>query len=445
MSKALLNADHDPRAAALTALTRVLEQKADSQAALNTVLASPRLVPVDKRLCTELVYGVLRRYPQLEAFALRFWQKPDKLPAEMRLTLCMGLYESAFLQIPRRASVHWAVEHVRHRFGPGLAGVANGSLRNMLRSLKDFHNPPEDFFTDEDQRTAFLHAAPLWLVQLWNTAYGRQTALFLLEASGRNAPTGLRLNRSRPGWQELRDELLLDPESKSPPESVGPACLAFSASLPWQAKDLLRDGKAVRQSAAAYEALEALNPADLPQPIWDCCAGRGGKTLGLLEQGVPVALASDPSAARISALGEDHARLTPDAPLPVIVTAPAQNVFPCAGLPEDIRFGTVLADVPCSGLGTLARRPEIRLRRTEADLTRLLVLQREILDAAAARLQPNGVLAYLTCTLNPAENQEQVAAFLARHPGSRLESEFSTAPDSSLSEFFYAARIRMAG
>ncbi len=443
MSKGLLKADHDPRAAALMALARVLENKADSQAALDAVLASPRMMPVDRRLCTELVYGVLRRYLQLETFCLRFLAKPEKLPAEMRLTLCSGLYEAAFLRTPRRASVHWAVEHVRNRFGKGLAGVANGSLRNMLRNLKDFHEPPADFFATEDERTAFLHAAPLWLVRLWNTAYGPESARLLLEASARTAPTGLRLNRSRPGWEEARAALLADADPKHPVTAVEPAGLAFSGSLPHTAKTLIRDGAAVRQSAAAYATLESLAPNSWPQPIWDCCAGRGGKTLALLEQNIPVALASDPAAARLEALTTEYARLTPATPLSLLIQAPAQNVFPRADLPAGTRFGTILVDAPCSGLGTLARRPEIRLRRTETDFNRLIRTQREILDTAATHLQPNGLLVYLTCTLNPAENQDQVTAFLSRHPGSHTLSEYTTPPDSPLGEFFYAATIRL--
>ena len=164
-----------------------------------------------------------------------------------------------------------------------------------------------------------------------------------------------------------------------------------------------------------------------------------------MEQGIPVALASDPSS-RLQALEEEYARLTPKSPLPVLATAPAQEVFrdnAPAGLPQDVRFGTILVDAPCSGLGTLARRPEIRLRRTEEDVVRLLRTQREILDAVAKRLRPGGLLIYMTCTLNPAENQGQVADFLSRHPNARLESEYATPPDSPLGEFFYAAGIRM--
>ncbi len=443
MSKGLLKADHDPRAAALLALSEVLQRGVDSQAALDAVLSSPRMVPVDKRLCTELVYGVLRRYSRLEFFCLRFLHKPDKLPDEMRLALLCALYEGAFLRTPKRAVVHRTVEHLHHRFGQGLAGVANAVLRNMFHSLNDFHNPPAAFFPTAEEHAAFLLSAPKWLVRFWNEAYGREAARMYLKASAGAPPAGLRLNRSRPDWEGTRALFL---EGDPAPLAVGSCSLAFTGPLPPTTREILRTGAAARQSAAALEAIETVLPDPVPAPIWDCCAGRGGKTMALLERGIAVALASDPSASRLHGLADDHAFLAPAAPLPHLVQGPAQEVFPdrAAPLAADTRFGLILADVPCSGLGTLARRPEIRLRRTPEDFPNLLRKQREILDAAAARLAPSGRLLYLTCTLNPAENQGQVVDFLSRHPKAHLESEFATPPDSPLAEFFYAARIRMS-
>jgi 16S rRNA (cytosine967-C5)-methyltransferase len=106
------------------------------------------------------------------------------------------------------------------------------------------------------------------------------------------------------------------------------------------------------------------------------------------------------------------------------------------------QFGTILVDAPCSGLGTLARRPEIRLRRTPEDCEALAVLQKNILDAVWERLLPGGLLVYVTCTMNKAENQSQTAAFLERHSGAALEAEFETPAGSPLGEFFYSAKIR---
>lgn len=441
----LHKADHDPRAAALMALSRVLLENADSQAALDDVLRSPTLVPTDKRLCTELVYGVLRWYLRLDQFCLLFLQKPDKLPREMRLCLLAALYEMVFLRVPHHGPVGWAVSHVRNRFGAGLAGVANGALRSMQRDLARFAQPGELLGPDASDEAvlALGHAMPVWIVRLWLDAYGREATQALLEAAQCVPPSGLRLNRAAPGWEEAR-AALLEKQEPVAATGVGPAGLAFAGTLPWRAKELTAQGLASRQSAASYQALESLAPAFWPAPVWDACAGRGGKTLALLEQGVNVALASDVSVARLAGLGKEYARLglaergAPPCPAVASFSASAAE-FP-AGLPE--RFRTVLVDAPCSGLGTLARRPEIRLRRTPADLDRLTALQRDILRAVWRRLEPGGFLAYLTCTLNPAENEDCVMDFLSAHTDALVRREWRTPVDSPLKEFFYGALLQ---
>ena len=447
-SPRLHKADHDPRAAALVALSRVLLETTDSQAALDDVLRSPVLVPTDKRLCTELVYGVLRWYLRLEPFCLLFLKKPDKLPYEMRLCLLTALYEMAFLRVPHHGPVNWAVNHVRNRFGQGLAAVANGALRSMQRDLRRFADPSSLLGPDaaEEDVLALRYAMPVWIVRLWREAYGNADALTLLEACQSVPPSGLRLNRAAPGWEEARAELLGGGEHGEA-LAVGPAGLAFAGSLPWRAKELVSQGLASRQSAASYQALEGLGPSFWPVPVWDACAGRGGKTLALLEQGVPVALASDLSTARLAGLEREYERLGlagHGAPgCPAVLSFSAADLvdrFAAEGLPE--RFGTVLVDAPCSGLGTLARRPEIRFRRSPADLARLAATQREILEAVWQRLEPGGLLAYLTCTLNPAENESCVMDFLGTHVDALVRRESRTPVDSPLREFFYGALLQ---
>ena len=488
----LHRAGHDPRAAALSVLTQVLDSRADSQAALDGALRSPLLTPTDKRLCTELVYGVLRRYIALEDFAGGFLSKPDKLPAEMRLALLQALYEMACLRIPHHASVGWTVTHIRNRFGQGLSRVANGALRSMQRSLNDFGDPRRvlrDANAAEDILARFF-AVPAWIVALWLRHYGLEATRALLEAAQEPAPSGLRLNRARPGWERTKAALvaLYEPEQikesarpdvagtgisgrgtgagddapgearameksdlgaillKPPAASEGKlflagACgLAFAGPLPWQTRELLQEGKASRQSAASYEVLEAFEPASWRLPVWDCCAGRGGKTLALIERGVAVSLASDPSEHRLNVLAEEYARLALTAP-------PCPEVVPLAVEETAARlagrtFGTILIDAPCSGLGTLSRRPEIRFRRTPGDLDKLADTQKRILALAWERLEAGGSIVYLTCTLNPAENEEQVAAFLEQHENAELLREFQTDFSSPLREFFYGAQIR---
>lgn len=517
----LRKADHDPRAAALVALAAVLEDGEDSQAAVDTAVRSGAMVPADKRLCTELVYGTLRQYLRLEWFTGRFLKKPDKLPREMLLCLRMALYELAFLRVPPHATLGWAVTHLRHRFGQGLAGVANGALRSMQRALPEFLRPSlyAKSFSTPEERLACLYAMPLWITRLWISAYGREQALFLLGASHEPAPTGIRLNHLRPDWRELRESLLLEndtgddaetsparrmktgtdatalvatlllaqqdksfpdsgPASEAPAEggsveatgeklpaalpplpdhprihgvlAVGTCGLAFGGPLPWQARALVQQGAAVRQSAASYAALEALEPQHWPGPLWDCCAGSGGKTLALLEMGVSVALASDTSATRLERLRAELERREKEfsggtgLPCLFVGSASTADMLPLPEQdPQGRNFGTILLDAPCSGLGTLAHRPEIRLRRTEEDVAALVVLQRDLLAAAARRVRPGGCIAYLTCTRNPAENEDQAAAFLASHPNATLLREYATPADSPLREFFYAALLRL--
>ncbi|MDR2669614.1 MAG: hypothetical protein LBC14_06660, partial [Desulfovibrio sp.] len=312
----LRGADNDPRAAALAVLFRVIHENEDSGAALDAALRSPRLAPTDKRLCTELVYGTLRRYIGLRTLVRGLLPDPEGIPAEMRLALIAAAYETAFLRSPHHAAVGWAVGHIRNRFGRIMAGVGNAVLRAVLRNLETYR-AVRAAGDNPDAAPAELAAAcdlPEHIVGLWVEAYGRKEISGLLRASSRAAPSGLRLNRSRPGWESLRETVLRDfaelyAGRDRAVHAVGSCVLAFDGSLPHSARRAVEEGRASRQSAAAYEVLQALSPEDWPRPIWDCCAGRGGKTLALLEQGIAPALATDRSAGRLRVLEAECARL----------------------------------------------------------------------------------------------------------------------------------------
>ena len=496
----LHKAGHDPRAAALLALWRIIHEGVDSQEAVDAVLASHELIPTDKRLCTELVYGTLRQYLRLEWFTKRCLAKPEKLPQEMFLCLVMSLYALTFLRMPHHASVDWAVTHIKHRFGLGMSKVANGTLRTLQRRLRDFHKP--EFYQQElptkAQALACQFAMPEWIVTLWLDAYGEETTILLLTASQGTAPSGLRLNKQNPLWKVEKAELLTteyapkkqakhfakyastaaaqqepqegamqsapaaDPNSIMPTVfEVPPCALAFTGTLPWHARTLIKEGKATRQSAASYQVLDAFSPANWKLPVWDACSGRGGKTMALLEMGVDVALASDPSRQRISALPQEFCRLGFEpSRSPICIVSEAQHVFPISqdtllhlsrleGFTQcntisavPTTFGTIFIDAPCSGLGTLARHPEIRLRRTQDDLDRLVTTQQAILEKAYEHLAPGGSIIYVTCTVNPKENEDQIAWFTTKHTDITVKHTFSTPITSPLCEFFYGAALQ---
>ncbi|MDR2801365.1 MAG: Fmu (Sun) domain-containing protein [Desulfovibrio sp.] len=460
----LHKAGNDPRAAAVQALFRVVYEGEDSQAALDTALASPHLAPVDGRLCTELLYGTLRRFLSLRVFIRNFLVRPEKIPQEMELTLILALYEMAFLRSPHHAAVGWAVSHIRNRFGRIMGGVGNAVLRKAQRSLPDYGLDPErrgSLRSSLETDSGAGADLPDWMTHMWRENYGEAASLALTRAACLEPPAGLRLNRAAEGWEDLRAGLLAacgqsEGRPVSDPEDVaGRHILAFFSPVPAAARRAVQQGRVSRQSAAAAAALNFFSPGDWPRPIWDCCAGRGGKTLSLLEQGVEVRLASDISSRRLDGLAHDYVRLGVSVPCPRLLRldltelhaeyrpegeAPGGRREEEPGVFSEL-FGTILLDAPCSGLGTLSRRPEIRLRRDPQDVEKLAELQALMLKNLWPRLMPGGRLIYLTCTVSPAENEGQIAAFLASTPDASLGREFRTPFSSPLREFFYGAQL----
>jgi 16S rRNA (cytosine967-C5)-methyltransferase len=179
--------------------------------------------------------------------------------------------------------------------------------------------------------------------------------------------------------------------------------------------------------------LSRLGMADWPEPVFDACAGRGGKTLALAEAGKRV-FAGDMHAGRLSGLGKEAARLG----LPAIAAFRAS----ATRMPLSRPPGTILLDAPCSGLGVLSRRPDAKWRRQPEDLAGLIRLQRAMLEAAYAALGPGGRLVYVTCTINPAENEANVDRLGSRHRDLVLEAEVPAAPDAALGEAFYGAVLK---
>ena len=201
-------------------------------------------------------------------------------------------------------------------------------------------------------------------------------------------------------------------------------------------RDYLRQGRLSIQGAGSQLVLEALDAPHWEGPVWDACAGRGGKTLALLELGVPVLAASDTYQPRLRGMRDDAKRLVLKTP-PLFCASAAEPAL--RGTPK-----TILLDVPCSGLGTLARHPDLRTLRTPEQVAGLVGLQRRILDAVWPYLPSGGHIAYITCTMNPAENEGQIEAFLARTPGASLEKQWQSTPDTFGSDLMYGAMIKKA-
>jgi 16S rRNA (cytosine967-C5)-methyltransferase len=327
------------------------------------------LSQADRNLTTTLVLGVLRWQIALDARMQPLLQRPDlALPTPVATALRMGAFQLQHLdRIPAHAVLSESVELVRAAGHGHAAGMVNAILRKLTRQ-----EPPKQKLYETTALFAERLAHPLWLVDRWVRHYGRTAALALC------------------AYDQLEPQqgTLFVPQETTEDTTI---------ALPH-----LDDGsRLVAELAAAVHPTAAR--------IWDCCAAPGGKTL-ILTHRHPAAelLATDANPHRLHALA---ARLHTTAPSARTLEADATQLPEVEGL-----FDLILCDVPCSGTGTLGRNPEIKHRLQPSDLARQATRQRQILTAALARLAPGGHLLYSTCSLEPEENEQVVAAVLAALP-----------------------------
>lgn len=449
MSQVATTAPPPARKLALAVLARVLPQASrrkgpgagqDVQAALDVALLNAHgLDPRDRGLATELVYGYLRLRGRLAFICSRFLKQPDAVPAPVRRILELAAYEILFCsKVPAYATVDWAVSAVRVQAGKGLSGMANAVLRRIAADPAVFDDA--DFYCrdrcPEAQYLSRFYSCPEWIVDMWLRDFGPEDTRAYLAAQLTSAPLGLRVNRSRDGARELFDALAAAPGVLAAdfPTLALPAGTDLPEAAGIDLPAALAAGLLSRQSAAAQRILYDLRLDDWPEPIFDACAGRGGKTLLLAEAGKNV-IAGDMHAGRLSGLGREAARL---GLAPVGVLRGSATRLPLA----PGRIGTILLDAPCSGLGVLARRPDSKWRRRPEDVAGLTRLQRAMLEAAYAALAPGGRIVYVTCTAHPAENEGNIDRLGARHRDLTLETEIPATPSPTLGETFYGAVLR---
>jgi len=416
------------RRLALDILRRALDHGQDLQAAVDEVLTVAPDGP-DKGLATELAYGYLRMRGRMDFLLGQLLKNPLQTSPVLKRILGVAAYELLFLsRIPDYATLDWAVSLVRERLDPTMSRVANGVLRNLVRLGRSVYHP-EYFQTKTAGHAQFLaawYSCPLWLAQMWLQIYGKEHTQAFLQATLQAPPLGVRVNRTHAHGEKLRQAL--EPRSHAKSE-WGFALTEWPDFL----ADAIAEGSATRQSLAAQKIMDALGVDHWPEPVLDACAGRGGKTYLISELGKTV-WASDINVFRMRQLKTEGVRLGFEVP---IFRAPAQGPYPLRQPPRGI-----FLDVPCSGLGVLSRRPDIKWKRTPADCAGLVALQGEILRNAAELLPSGGGLIYVTCTLNAEENERQIDSFVRDHPDFRCLRQAQSDPDEGLGEFFYGAILR---
>ena len=397
------------------------------------------LPAVERNLCSELVYGYLRTEIRIAFVLGRVLPRPQSLPQPLQHVLGLAVYGLLFQdRVPDHAAVHSGVESARLLYGQALAKVANGALRSLQR----FGDSPQhqDFYVvhgaaaDRMQQLAYYYSLPLWIFGHWNKRYGAEAAAQLAQRSFDRPWSALRVNAMHADAHTLLAGLL-----ESGGVAVGQWGCAFApGALPHSvAGRTLADwqlcGAVSYQSAGSQLVLEQLGVYGWDKPVWDVCAGFGGKTVALLERGISVPLATDRSLQRLSGLPGQCRRLSLACPSTALVDATNP---PLAGW-----SGHMLVDAPCSGLGVLARRPDIR-RRPQQQAIEHEQMQSSILDQLVTLLRPGSELAYITCTLRVQENEKQIERLIKEHPDLTMRSQWQTANNHPWLEGMFGAVLR---
>jgi 16S rRNA (cytosine967-C5)-methyltransferase len=395
------------RAVAARVLERVESEGAFADLALDGELSRAAVGPRDSGLATELVFGTLRWQRYLDwILAPHSRRRLESLDPRPRVLLRMTAYQLAFLErIPPFAAVDDAVGLARQRAKPGVPEFVNAVLRSFVRRGAREREPAPP--RDPVEALALRCSFPTWLAERWVARYGTDDAAALMRAMNERPPLTLRANTLRTTRKALAARLRDEEQIEPTPTRYAPEGLVVAQGGRPAAWRAFVDGDFAVQDEASILVARLLDPkpGDI---VADACAAPGTKTthLAQLMENRGRILAFDPQPARLALVSDTAARLGV-----TIVEAHRGAVEALApGFAETC--DAVLVDAPCSNLGVLRRNPEVKWRRAPGEIAASAARQREILAAAATMVKPGGRLVYATCSLEPEENEQLVAAFL---------------------------------
>lgn len=399
------------RALALQALLRAEEQHNVSNV-IDRLLNQNPLNDADRRLFTELVYGVLRWRGQIDWIIDKHIKyKPDRITLNI---LRLGVYQLIYLdKIPPYAAINETVELVgRHKKN---VKFVNAVLRSIQRAGKEnLHFP--NLENTPIQYLSVRYSFPTWLSKRWLDRYELDWLIAFCAASNQIAPTSIRTNTLKIDRAELIKILAVDEieteKSRYVPEGIRLLERSSVVELDAHIQGLFQV-----QDESAMLVAHVLNP----QPgeiVFDVCAAPGGKTthIAQLMGNKGQIFAFDISQSKLDLVDQNCARLGISIVKTAVADATEKGALPRA------MADRILVDVPCSGFGTLRRHPDIRWNKSKRQIFQLSELQLKIIRNASKALKPGGIMVYSTCTIEPEENEKVVEKFLA------MNSEFAIEP-----------------
>jgi len=418
------------RACAYVVVRRVFEQGAYADRALHA--EAKDLDPRERAFAMALAYGTVQRVATLDHVLAQLSSRPpQRLDAPVLAALRIGLMQLLFLHgTAEHAAVHESVELAK-RSSPAGAGLVNAVLRRATREGAGVLAALDD---RTPQAAAIRHSVPVWLAELWWSELGAERARELLTAVNRPPESALRVNTLVGDPAAVASELGV--ASRPAPGLVEGLILdgAFDA----HASPLWARGAIMPQARSSMDVARALDP-QAGQRVLDLCAAPGAKTTHVAalmgDHGVLVAVERHPG--RAQALERTLRRMQVSCATVRVGDAGQPAEDPAAA------FDRVLIDPPCSGLGTLQSRPDLRWRVNPERIVELASEQARILCAGAAATRSGGALVYSVCTISRAESDDVIDGFLSAHPDFIADGPYRrTAPDTDGTDGFFVARLK---
>ncbi len=412
--------DANARETALNILVRLETKQAYSNLFLNQVLAQSRLDRRDKALVTELVYGTIQRMNTLDWILDQLLKKGiGSLEPWVRQLLRLGIYQLLYLdRIPERAAIYETVQISKKRGHKGIASLVNGVLRSFLRKKRQL-TPKHKPRTLREKAITYSH--PEWMIERMEEVYGVEETKAALISNQKPPKVSIRVNQLKISRDEFVNQWNEAEKGKAEASRVVPEGVLIHGGGNPAYTSWFQKGYCTIQDESSMLVAHALAPRP-GMKVLDVCAAPGGKTSHMAEmmQNQGEIFACDIHEHKLSLILSNVARLGINT-----VSAILQDGTMLAKRFAPETFDAILLDAPCSGLGVIRRKPDLKWSKVAQNIDSLVRLQKSLLDSAAPLLKPGGVLVYSTCTWEPRENEEQVTSFLKRHPDFEMDSRFT--------------------
>ena len=441
----------DAREAALLTLNTCQRQGGWSDGALKKQLAAGGLEGREAALATQLCFGVVQNEMLLDFYISKFSNIPlRRMESKVVQALRLGLYQMLFLsKIPQSAAVNCSVELTRtHCKNPRAPGMVNAILRSLQRNLNQLPTIPQN---DLAEYFSILYSHPVWLVEELLPLLGSEGTAEFLQANNSQPPMTAMVNTTKAAAQEAT-ELLTEQGVEVTPHPWLENCLILNKTGNLERLGAYGQGFFYVQDPASR--LMALASGAAPgMRVLDMCAAPGGKSFAAAiqmdNQGEVISCDLHPHKKKLIQAGADRLGLSIIKPITADGKVRREEWVSA--------FDLVLVDAPCSGLGVIRKKPDIRYKDPKP-LEDLPQVQQAILENAAGYVKPGGVLMYSTCTILPRENGEIVSAFLEKHPefvreafelpgaAGRVEAgEITLWPQVHQTDGFFICKLRKVG